>query len=223
MKILIVEDNIKILKSIKNELKKEFDVDICTEGEEAVYKIEQNIYDLVILDIMIPKKSGIEVLKEIRKRYIETPVIILTAKEELDDKVKAFSIGANDYVTKPFYMEELIARIYAVLRTNGKIKEDNFIRFNNLILDIKNKIVKIDNNEINLQNKQFDLLEYLLLNKGVILLKDQIYDRIWGIDSNSSVEIVEVYISNLRKKLSDYGYDKYIKTKRKVGYIFDDK
>lgn len=222
MKILVVEDNIKILKSICDELDNHFDTYKCSDGEDALYQINQNIYDLIILDIMIPGINGLDILKSIRKN-IETPVLILTAKEELDDKVKAFEIGANDYLTKPFYMEELVARIYAILRTNGKIKESNIIKFGDLVLDTNKKRVFINNEEIELQNKQFNLLEYFLLNKGSILLKEQIYDRIWGIDCDSNIEIVEVYISNLRKKLSKFGYDKYIKTKRKVGYIFNDK
>lgn len=222
MKILVVEDNIKILKSICDELDNHFDTYKCSDGEDALYQINQNIYDLIILDIMIPGINGLDILKSIRKN-IETPVLILTAKEELDDKVKAFEIGANDYLTKPFYMEELVARIYAILRTNGKIKESNSIKFKDLILDTNKKRVFINQEEIELQNKQFNLLEYFLLNKGAILLKEQIYDRIWGVDCDSNIEIVEVYISNLRKKLSKYGYDKYIKTKRKVGYIFNDK
>ena len=172
---------------------------------------------------MLPNLNGIDILKEIRKNEIDTPVLILTAKEELDDKVKAFTLGANDYLTKPFYMEELIARVYAILRTRGKLKEDNKLKFNDLYLDTNKRKAFINDNEIELQNKQFNLLEYFLLNKGVILLKEQIYDRIWGMESDATIEIVEVYISNLRKKLSPFGYEKYIKTKRKVGYIFDDK
>ena len=171
---------------------------------------------------MLPGMSGIDILINIRKN-IETPVLILTAKEELEDKVKAFELGANDYLTKPFYMEELVARVYAILRTNGKLKNKNELKFKDLYLDVNDKRVFINDCEIELQNKQFNLLEYLVLNKGSILLKEQIYDRIWGIDSDSNMEIVEVYVSKLRKKLSEFGYDKYIKTKRKVGYIFDDK
>ena len=222
MKILVVEDNIKILNSIYDELDNHFDVYKCSNGEDALYQINQNIYDLVILDLMLPGMSGIDILINIRKN-IETPVLILTAKEELDDKVKAFELGANDYLTKPFYMEELVARVYAILRTNGKLKNKNELKFKDLYLDINEKRVFINGCEIELQNKQFNLLEYLVLNKGYILLKEQIYDRIWGIDSDSTMEIVEVCVSKLRKKLSEFGYDKYIKTKRKVGYIFDDK
>ena len=223
MKILVVEDNKQILNSIYKELQNHFEAEKCEDGEDALYMINKNIYDLIILDLMLPNVGGLEILREIRKREINTPVLILTAKEQLDDKVEAFSIGANDYLTKPFYMEELIARVYAILRTNGKLKDNNSLKFNDLCLDINKRRVFIQDEEIELQNKQFNLLEYFLINKGVILLKEQIYDRIWGIESDATIEIVEVYVSNLRKKLSPYGYEKYIKTKRKVGYVFDDK
>ena len=217
MKVLIVEDNKILLESVVEELSKHFETEKCEDGEEALYLINQNIYDLVILDLMLPNINGFDILKKMRINNIDTPVLILTAKETLDDKVEAFTIGANDYLTKPFYMEELVARVYAILRTNGKIKERNGLEFKSLYLDTLEKRVYIEKEEIKLQNKQFNLLEYFVLNKGSILLKEQIYDRIWGIDSDATIEIVEVYVSNLRKKLSKYGYDKYIKTKRKVG------
>lgn len=223
MRVLVVEDNKKLLDSIMKELSNHFDIEKCEDGEEALYLIKQDIYDLVVLDLMLPNLGGLDILKDMRDSNIDTPVLILTAKEALDDKVEAFTIGANDYLTKPFYMEELVARVYAILRTNGKLKAKNSMDFKNLHLDLSKRIVFINNEEIELQNKQFNLLEYFLLNKGSILLKEQIYDRIWGIESDATIEIVEVYISNLRKKLSKYGYDKYIKTKRKVGYMFDDK
>lgn len=223
MKILVVEDNKQILNSIYKELNQHFEVEKCDDGEEALYKLEKDIYDLIVLDLMLPNVDGLDILRSMRKKENHTPVLILTAKEQLDDKVEAFTLGANDYLTKPFYMEELIARVYAILRTNGKLKDNSKIKFKDLYLDINKKIAIINDNEIELQNKQFKLLEYFILNKGVILLKEQIYDRIWGIESDSTMEIVEVYVSNLRKKLSPYGYEKYIKTKRKVGYIFDDK
>lgn len=223
MKILVVEDNKQILNSIYKELQNHFEPEKCADGEEALYMIKKDIYDLIILDLMLPNVSGIDILREIRRKNIDTPVLILTAKEQLDDKVEAFSLGANDYLTKPFYMEELIARVYAILRTKGKLKDNNGLKFNDLYLDVNQRRVFIHDNEIELQNKQFNLLEYFLLNKGVILLKEQIYDRIWGMESDATMEIVEVYVSNLRKKLSPYGYEKYIKTKRKVGYVFDDK
>lgn len=223
MKILVVEDNKKLLQTIEKEIIKHFEVKCCEDGEEALYLIKQGIYDLVVLDLMLPSLSGLEVLKNIRKDHIDTPVLILTAKESLDEKMEAFSIGANDYLTKPFYMEELVARIYAILRTTGKLQTSNTLDFYDLHLDLSKRRVFYKNEEIELQNKQFNLLEYFLLNKGTILLKEQIYDRIWGIESDATIEIVEVYVSNLRKILSKFGYDKCIKTKRKVGYMFDDK
>ncbi|WP_027701942.1 response regulator transcription factor [Metaclostridioides mangenotii] len=223
MKILIVEDNKELLETISSELNYYFETEVSRDGEEALYLINQKIYDLIILDLMLPNLGGMEILKSMRDNNIEVPVLILTAREELDDKVEAFKIGANDYLTKPFYMEELVARVYAILRTNGKIKDENSLKFKELYMDLSKKKVFINDEEIKLQNKQFNLLEYFMLNKGSILLKEQIYDRIWGIDSDATIEIVEVYVSNLRKKLSKFNYDKYIKTKRKVGYMFDDK
>ena len=223
MKILIVEDNKTIQKDIEKELSKQFDTETCGDGEEGLYLISQGIYDLVILDLMLPNMGGIEILNQARKDGIDTPILILTAKEALDDKVEAFTLGANDYLTKPFYMDELVARVYAILRTNGKIKDKKYLEFKDLRIDSEKNSVYINDEEIELRNKQFKLLEYFVLNKGSILLKEQIYDRIWGIDSDATIEIVEVYVSNLRKKLSKYDYDKYIKTKRKVGYILDDK
>ncbi|AUN15055.1 MAG: response regulator transcription factor [Paraclostridium sordellii] len=223
MKILVVEDNTKLLDSIVKELEKHFQVESTSNGEEAYYLIKQNIYDLVVLDLMLPGMDGIQILEGIRKTNEDILVLILTAKESVDDKVKAFMIGANDYLTKPFYMEELVARIYAMLRTKGKLDNKNTLEFKDLKLDLNKKKVTIEGNEIELANKQFNLLEYLLLNKGTILLKEQIFDRIWGLDSDSTIDIVEVYISNIRKKLSTYGYHKYIVTKRRVGYMFDDK
>ena len=223
MKLLIVEDNKTIQKDIEKELSKHFDTETCGDGEEGLYLISQGIYDLVILDLMLPNMGGIEILNQARKDGIDTPILILTAKEALDDKVEAFTLGANDYLTKPVYMDELVARVYAILRTNGKIKDKKYLEFKDLRIDSEKNSVYINDEEIELQNKQFKLLEYFVLNKGSILLKEQIYDRIWGIDSDATIEIVEVYVSNLRKKLSKYDYDKYIKTKRKVGYILDDK
>ena len=224
MRILVVEDNTVLADTIKEELSRNvnLDVEVLNNGEDALYDIERSIYDIIILDIMLPDLSGIEILRIIRNKGIKTPVIILTAKEELDDKVGAFSFGANDYVTKPFYMEELVARVYAVLRTTGSISNENILEFKDLKMNLDSRTVYIGNQEIELYKKQFDILEYFLMNKKQVLLKEQIYDRIWGIDCDIPIEIVEVHISGLRKSLLSSGYNKYIKTKRGIGYIFDD-
>ncbi len=224
MKVLLVEDNIVLSNTIKEEIvnsTSNMEVFVINNGLDALYDIKRNIYDIIILDIMLPDLHGDKILESIRKENINTPVIMLTAKETLDDKVGAFSIGANDYLTKPFYMEELIARIYALLRTCGHVSS-NIITFKDLKLDLSSKKVYINSTEITLYKKEFDILEYFLLNKGQVLLKEQIYDRIWGFDNDIPIEIVEVHISRLRKKLSTYDYKKYIKTKRGVGYIFDE-
>lgn len=223
MKVLVVEDNKVLLDTIREELEKHFEVITFDNGEDAIRNIDKNMYDIVILDIMLLNMSGLAVLEKMRKSNINTPVIILTAKESLDDKVGAFKQGANDYITKPFYMEELVARLYAILRTNGSISDENIIKFNDLILNINTKEVRIKGEKVDFINKEFYILEYLLINKGVILLKEQIYDRVWGLDCSIPIEIVEVHISNLRKKLSKYNYNKYIKTKSGIGYILDDK
>lgn len=223
MKILVIEDNQKLLKSLVDELQLHFEVTTTSDGLEAMYYVTTKIFDVIVLDIMLPGIDGMEILKKMREENIQTPVIMLTAKESLDDKVGAFTRGANDYVTKPFYMEELVARIYAVLRTNGTLSTKNVIEFKEMIMDLDECKVFIKEEEIMLQNKQFNLLQYFLLNRNVILLKEQIYDRIWGMESDVNLEIVEVYVSNLRKKLSKHQYDQYIKTKRGVGYMFDGK
>ncbi|EPZ56405.1 response regulator [[Clostridium] sordellii ATCC 9714] len=139
MKILVVEDNTKLLDSIVKELEKHFQVESTSNGEEAYYLIKQNIYDLVVLDLMLPGMDGIQILEGIRKTNEDILVLILTAKESVDDKVKAFMIGANDYLTKPFYMEELVARIYAMLRTKGKLDNKNTLEFKDLKLDLNKK------------------------------------------------------------------------------------
>ena len=139
MKILVVEDNKKLLQTIEKELLKHFEIECCEDGEEALYLIKQGIYDLVVLDLMLPSLGGIDILKNIRNNHIDTPVLILTAKESLDEKVEAFSIGANDYLTKPFYMEELVARIYAMLRTTGKLQAKNTLAFDDFIVYLRHR------------------------------------------------------------------------------------
>ena len=150
---------------------------------------------------------------------MNTPVLILTAKDALNDKVKGFNYGADDYLVKPFEREELLARIDAIIRrTNGAYKE-SLVEYKDLKLNIKNRKAFIGEEEIVLQGKQFDILEYLINSKGTIVTKEQIFDKIWGFDSYTTTNVVEVYASGLRKTLKQYGYDKYIKTIRGVSYM----
>lgn len=222
MKVLIVEDERTLSDTIKQCICKKFDTEQAYDGYEAYMMAKENIYDAIILDLMLPEMSGYDVLLKLRENKVLTPVLILTAKDTLNDKLKGFNYGADDYLVKPFEREELLARLEAIIRrTNGAYKQDE-IEFKDLKLNIKSRRVFIKDKEITLQGKQFDILEYLINSKGTIITKEQIFDKIWGFDSFTTTNVVEVYASGLRKTLKQYGYDKYIKTIRGVGYMITD-
>lgn len=219
MRILLIEDEKILSDTIKDILKNEYEVDQAFDGEEGELYAEQDIYDVIILDLMLPIKNGYEVLSNIRKNKILTPVIILTAKDTLNDKLQGFREGADDYLTKPFEKEELKARIEALNRRNNSNFYKKEIEYKDLKMDLSNRKVCIGEKELKLQGKQFDMLEYLLNYKGRIITKDQIFDKIWGFESDTTTNVVEVYASGIRKELKKYGYDKYFKTIRGVGYM----
>ncbi len=222
MKVLIVEDERTLSDTIKQCIYKKFDTEQAYDGYEAYMMAKENIYDAIILDLMLPEMSGYDVLLKLRENKVLTPVLILTAKDTLNDKLKGFNYGADDYLVKPFEREELLARLEAIIRrTNGAYKQDE-IEFKDLKLNIKSRRAFIKDKEITLQGKQFDILEYLINSKGTIITKEQIFDKIWGFDSFTTTNVVEVYASGLRKTLKQYGYDKYIKTIRGVGYMITD-
>lgn len=222
MKVLIVEDERTLSDTIKQCICKKFDIEQAYDGYEAYMMAKENIYDAIILDLMLPEMSGYDVLLKLRENKVLTPVLILTAKDTLNDKLKGFNYGADDYLVKPFEREELLARLEAIIRrTNGAYKQDE-IEFKDLKLNIKSRRAFIKDKEITLQGKQFDILEYLINSKGTIITKEQIFDKIWGFDSFTTTNVVEVYASGLRKTLKQYGYDKYIKTIRGVGYMITD-
>lgn len=222
LKVLLVEDNIKISQNIRQYLDAEFDIQPVYNGGDAIAYLDAYNYDMVILDLMLPEIDGMSILSYIAKNNLNTGVIILTAKEELGEKLKAFELGANDYLTKPFFMEELKARMNEILRRMGKIQRPNVLAFRDMYIDLKSKTVFIGDQDLKLNEKLYNLLEYLMLNKGVLLFKEQIFNNICGYDSDASIEIVEVYMSRLRKKLALFGYDKYLITKRGMGYLLDE-
>ena len=222
MKALVIEDDKILSDTIKQCIEKKYNVEQAFDGYEGYIFAKENIYDIIILDLMMPEMNGYEVFSKLRKEQILTPVLILTAKDSLNDKVKGLQIGADDYLVKPFEREELLARLEAIIRRNNGFFVDNTLEFKDLKMNLKNRTVTIKNNEINLQGKQFDLLEYLINSKNTIITKEQIFDKIWGFDSDTSTNVVEVYASALRKELKKYGYDKYIKTLRRVGYILSE-
>ena len=222
MKVLIVEDERTLSDTIKQCICKKFDTEQAYDGYEAYMMAKENIYDAIILDLMLPEMSGYDVLLKLRENKVLTPVLILTAKDTLNDKLKGFNYGADDYLVKPFEREELLARLEAIIRrTNGAYKQDE-LEFKDLKLNIKSRRTFIKDKEITLQGKQFDILEYLINSKGTIITKEQIFDKIWVFDSFTTTNVVEVYASGLRKTLKQYGYDKYIKTIRGVGYMITD-
>ncbi|BAQ51413.1 response regulator protein [Streptococcus pyogenes] len=203
IKILLVEDDLSLSNSIFDFLDDFADVMQVFDGDEGLYEAESGIYDLILLDLMLPEKNGFQVLKELREKDIKIPVLIMTAKEGLDDKGHGFELGADDYLTKPFYLEELKMRIQALLKRTGKFADKN-ISFGNLVVDLARKEVKVEGKVVELLGKEFDLLVYLLQNQNVILPKTQIFDRLWGFDSDTTISVVEVYISKIRKKLKRY-------------------
>lgn len=222
MKILIIEDEKVLSDTIKQCISKKWNTDQAYDGYEGYMLANDNIYDAIILDLMLPEMSGYEVLSKLRSNKVNTPVLILTAKDYVADKVKGFNYGADDYMVKPFEPDELIARLDAIIRrSSGGMYNSNIIEFEDLTLNLNSRQAKIGDNELNLPGKQFDILECLINLKGVIVTKEQLFDKIWGFNSDTTTNVVEVYASALRKELKKYGYDKYIKTIRGVGYIFE--
>lgn len=221
MKLLLIEDD-KVLSDTVRATLEDYDVTQVYDGEEGLFEASQDIYDLIILDIMLPLMDGYAVLRELRAQGITTPVLLLTAKDGIDDKIKGFQSGADDYLPKPFHREELQLRIEAILRRAAGGLQDNTLSFHEITLNLKSRTAAVDEHPVELQGKQFDLLEYLMGNQGIILTKEQIFDRIWGFDSATTANVVEVYASNLRKALKPFGGDRYIKTVRGMGYMLTD-
>ncbi|MEH7120763.1 response regulator transcription factor [Neobacillus vireti] len=222
MRLLVVEDNLPLLESIVQLLSDEFEVDQASNGEDALFLAMQNIHDVIVLDVMIPEIDGFEVLKTIRKEGLKIPVLFLTARDSLEDRVKGLDFGGDDYLVKPFQSAELKARIRALLRRSGSLTTDQTIKYRGIELIGKERDILVDGESIKLTAKQYELLEYLVQNKGAILTKEQIYDRVWGFDSDTTVAIVEVFMHHLRKKLEPFGYHADIKTIRGVGYMLNE-
>lgn len=219
MRILLVEDEESLAELVAQRLKKErYTVDVRNDGESGLFDALTGIYDLILLDIMLPKKDGIEILREIRAEGITSKVIMLTAKGELEDKLKGFSEGANDYVPKPFHIDELVARINAQLRVETVVKDE--LQFGNIVLDYSTPAVvnKETEESIKINNKEFQLLEYFMMNPNQVLSKEMIFDRVWGMDSDTLSNNLEAYLSFVRKKLKIVDADITIKSLRNMGY-----
>ncbi len=220
MRILIIEDEYNLADAIRDKLLKEnYLVDIYQDGEEGLNEALTGIYDLIILDVLLPSKNGFEILKEIRKNNIQSKVIMLTAKSMLDDKLEGFNLGANDYLTKPFHIEELLARVNVQLKGTSEENKD-IIKYNDLELNTKtSKLTCTKSNEsVELVCKEFMLLEYFINNKEQVLSKEQIYDKVWGVYNEIESNNLEVYLSFIRKKLKAIDSNVNIKSLRGLGY-----
>lgn len=223
MRVLVVEDEKYMNRIISKKLKVEgYSVDSCYDGEEALNYIKSTSYDIIIMDIMMPQKNGYEVLKEIRHEGNSVPVLFLTAKDALEDRVKGLDLGADDYLVKPFHFEELMARIRVMIRrSHGKVS--NQLQIADLILDINAHIVKRNNNFIELSAKEFAILEYMIQNAGIVLSREKLETHIWNYDYQGASNMIDVYIRYLRIKIDKDYKHKLIHTVRGVGYMIKDK
>lgn len=221
MKILLVEDEKRLAQSIEYILKKKkYIVDVVYDGEDAIDYALSKIYDLIILDVMLPKINGIDVLKFIRKEKITVPILLLTAKSSTEDKVIGLDSGADDYLTKPFETDELLVRVRAMLRRKGEIIEEE-IKFEDISLNNNNYTLYCGNNEIPLSLKEFNIMKILISNNKNTIKKEFLIEKVWGFDKDTEYNNLEVYISFLRKKLNLLGSKVEIKTARGIGYYLE--
>lgn len=219
MKILLIEDERKIASFIERGLKEEhFIVDVTYDGENGSYMAQVNDYDLVILDIMLPGKDGVRVCTELRKKKIDTPILMLTARDSIQDKIFGLDAGADDYVTKPFAFEELLARVRALLRRKSSKNTMN-LKVANLELDQRTHRVTRAGKEIELTNKEYNLLEYLMLNANHVVTRTMLYEHVWDVHFDTFTNVVDVYINYLRNKIDKNFAKQLIHTVRGTGYI----
>lgn len=223
MRLLLAEDEKELNQALSTVLRhNNYTVDSAYDGEEALDFIDANEYDGIILDIMMPKIDGIKVLKTIRNEGNNVPVLFLTAKSEIDDRVEGLDAGADDYLTKPFAMKELLARVRALTRRQGDIS-DNILKSGNLSLNKSTFELIVENNNVRLGNKDFQMMDMLMSNEGKVISAEKFMGKIWGFDSEADISVVWVYISNLRKKLVSLNSDMEIKAIRNQGYVLEKK
>lgn len=222
MRILVVEDDKKVGAFLRKGLREEqYAVDLCPDGAEAVYEAQVSSYDVIILDVMLPGKDGFTVCRELRENSVLTPILMLTAKDSLDDKIIGLSEGADDYLTKPFSFEELLARVRALLRRSQDYKT-GVLKVGDLVLDPLRRIVSRAGKTILLTGKEYALLEYLMRNKGRVVSQSMIIEHVWDRNYEGISNVVNVYISHLREKIDKNAKVKLIKTLRGHGYKIDE-
>ena len=223
MKILIIEDEYNLADAISSMLKsKKYIVEIKTDGEDGLEEALTDIYDLIILDVMLPHKNGFEILKSLREEKINAKILMLTAKSTIDDKMIGFNNGADDYLTKPFHMEELIARVNVQLRKNNNMSND-ILELGDIVLNIKSMELcnKNEDHKVKIIGKEFQLLELLMNNANRVMEKEQLFVKIWGYDTECDINTLEAYISFIRKKLKLVNSKINLKAIRNMGYVLE--
>lgn len=218
MRVLIVEDEIRLAEALGEIMKSQrYTADIVNDGEDGFDYAMSDIYDVIVMDVMLPKMNGFDIVRKMREEKNQTPVIMLTAKDDTSDKIKGLDCGADDYLTKPFVPGELLARIRAISRRQGEVVMDE-LKVEDITLSLSNYTLSCDGRSINLGPKEFDILKILMSNPNVIVPKEDILIKVWGTESDAEDNNVEVYISFLRKKLSHLKSVVQITTVRKIGY-----
>lgn len=219
MRILIVEDEKKVAGFIKKGLEEEtYAVDVAYDGEEGFHLAAMNDYDMIILDLMLPKMDGLEVLTQLRDKKVSTPILLLTAKDAVEDKVTGLNKGADDYLTKPFAFSELLARIRSLLR-RGQAETQTELKVGDLILDMVSHKVSREGEEIELTGKEYSLLEYFMRNEGKVLTRTMIAEHVWDYNFDTFTNVIDVYVNHLRKKIDKKYPAKLLHTLRGVGYV----
>lgn len=220
MKILVVEDDQMLREAVVAVLKEgEYVIEEASTGDEGLYLAKQGVHDLLILDIMLPEINGLDIVKAVRAQGNLVPILLLTAKDSVEDKVTGLNSGADDYLVKPFAVPELLARVRALLRRKGMVGKEGELCCGKVSVNPNLKEGFVGDQPLQLTSKEYELLEYLILNQARILSREQVFDRIWGFESATSIGIVDLYIHYLRKKMSPYGMDVLIQTVRGAGFM----
>lgn len=223
LKALIIEDDKYLAASLKAAISEKFDADICYNGLDGLKLIDENVYDFVIADSILPGKGGIDLLDYIREeKQLKTPTIIITIAESTEEKARVMKHRVTEYLPRVADASLILTTMSNLLQRESNLKEENEVTYKDLVLDLKNELVKTDEQTLDtIKGKYLDLLAFFVINNNIVLEKEEIFDRVWGVDSETTINAIEVYISGLRKELRKIGYDKNLRTVRGVGYTFE--